>query len=147
MAKIHAYLNFNGNCEEAFRFYAAAFKTEIISLMRFSDMPEDPNFPIPEQDKNKVLHTGIAINDNQYIMGTDCLESMGQRATSGTNAYIMLDASSAEEAEELFDSLSVDAQTIEMSLGETFFAERFASFIDKFGIPWMIHYEGSKKMS
>ncbi len=55
MAKIHAYLNFNGNCEEAFRFYAAAFKTEIISLMRFSDMPEDPNFPIPEQDKNKVL--------------------------------------------------------------------------------------------
>ncbi|WP_231561492.1 hypothetical protein [Sphingobacterium sp. T2] len=81
------------------------------------------------------------------LWGQTAWKGMGQRATSGTNAYIMLDASSAEEAEELFDALSVDAQTIEMSLGETFFAERFASFIDKFGIPWMIHYEGSKKMS
>ena len=33
---------------------------------------------------------------------------------------------------------------MEIPLGEQFFAELFASFIDQFGIPWMIHFEGNK---
>lgn len=146
MAKTHSYLNFNGNCEEAFNFYKNVFKTEFIWTSYFKDMPEDPHAPIAAEDMNKIMHISLALNANQMLMGSDCLESFGQKATSGTNSYIMLDTETAQEAKELFDALSVNAQNMEMPLSEQFFAEQFASFIDQFGIAWMVHYEGNKAM-
>lgn len=145
MIKIHSYLNFNGNCEEAFNFYKTVFKTEFTGIYRFGEMPEDPNYPIAEEDKNKIMHVGIAINPHTYLMGSDCLESYGQKVKTGTASYTMLDVDSIEEAQALYNVLSVNAQNMEMELGETFFAERFSSFIDQYGITWMIHFEGNKK--
>ncbi len=146
MAKLHAYLNFNGNCEEAFNFYQTVFNTPLLGTHRFGDMPSDPNFSIPEGDNNKIMHTALHINDDVMLMGSDCVESFGQKAVFGTGTYIMLDTATVEEAQELHGKLSVDAQNMEMDLAETFFAELFSSFTDKFGISWMIHYEGNKKM-
>lgn len=146
MAKVHAYLNFNGNCEEAFNFYKKIFKTEFTGMYRFGDMPADPNASIQDRDKDKIMHVGLAINAHTYLMGSDCLESFGQKVTSGNSVYTMLDVESIEEAQELYEGLSANAKNMEMELGETFFAERFASFIDQFGIAWMIHFEGNKKM-
>lgn len=146
MALLHAYLNFNGNCEEAFEFYRTVFNTPLIGVHRFGDMPVDSAYPIADADKHKIMHTAIHINDSVMLMGSDCVESFGQKATFGTGSYLMLDAQSAAEAKELYNKLSVDAQNIEMPLGEQFFAELFASFQDKFGIAWMIHFEGNKKM-
>jgi len=146
MALLHAYLNFNGNCEEAFEFYQTVFNTPLAGLYRFGDMPADPEYPVAEVDKNKIMHTSIKINDSVMLMGSDCLESFGQKATFGTGSYLMLDTQTADEAKDLYTKLSVDAQNIEMPLGDQFFAEQFAYFQDKFGIAWMIHFEGSKKM-
>src|SRR5690606_6054389 len=146
MTRLHAYLNFNGNCEEAFQFYQTVFGGPLQGLHRFGDMPADPNFSISETDKSKIMHTALQINEHAMIMGSDCIESFGQKAVFGTANYIMLDTDSPEQARELNNKLVVDAQTIEMELDETFFAELFSSFIDKFGIGWMVHYEGNKKM-
>lgn len=145
MAKIHAYLNFNGNCEEAFNFYKTVFNTEIGWIGRFGDMPEDPNFTIADADKNKIMHISLQINKDQMLMGSDCVESFGQKAIFGTANYIMLDVDTAAEAQQLYGALSVKAQNMEMPLGETFFAELFSSFTDQFGIAWMIHFEGNRK--
>ncbi|MBD1426600.1 VOC family protein [Sphingobacterium arenae] len=146
MTKLHAYLNFNGNCEEAFQFYQTVFGRPLLGLHRFGDMPADPNFSVPAAEKDKIMHTALQINEHAMIMGSDCIESFGQKAVFGTANYIMLDTDSPEQARELHNKLVVDAQTIEMELDETFFAELFSSFIDKFGIGWMVHYEGNKKM-
>ena len=145
MIKVHSYLNFNGNCEAAFNFYKQVFNAEFSGIYRFGDMPEDPNYPIPEADKDKVMHVGLPINEYTMLMGSDCLESFGQKAISGSTTYIMLDVETADEAKSLHDSLTVNAQKIEMDLGETFYAELFSSFVDQFGIAWMIHFEGNKK--
>jgi PhnB protein len=59
----------------------------------------------------------------------------------------MLDAQTADEAKKLHEKLSYKAQKLEMELGETFFAELFSSFIDQFGVAWMIHYEGKNRMN
>lgn len=146
MAKLHAYLNFNGNCEEAFQFYQTVFDEPLMGIYRFGDMPADPNFSVAAGDKDKIMHTAIKINKDAMIMGSDCVESFGQKAVFGTATYIMLDTDSAEEARKLHVKLSAHAKTMEMDLEETFFAELFSSFIDQFGIGWMIHYEGNKKM-
>lgn len=145
MAKIHAYLNFNGNCEQAFAFYEKAFKTKVTSQMRFGDMPPDPNYNLSSEDQNKILHTGLNISPDIFVMGSDVVASFGQQYIAGNNSYVMLDVDTAEEAKELYNSLSENAKKIEMALGETFFAEQYASFIDQFDIPWMIHFEGNRK--
>ncbi|MGJ1363150.1 VOC family protein [Sphingobacterium spiritivorum] len=147
MALLHAYLNFNGNCEEAFEFYKGVFGTESLGIYRFGDMPADPEYPIQDEDKNKIMHTAIKINESVMLMGSDCIQNFGHSATTGTNAYLMLDTQTAEEAKQLYSRLSADAQSIEMPLGEQFWAELYSSFQDKYGISWMIHFEGNKKMS
>lgn len=145
MAKIHAYLNFNGTCEKAFTFYEKVFNTQNTGMHRFGDMPADPNFPLPDDVKQKIMHTAIQINENTMLMGSDCVENFGHKLTLGNNTYVMLDVDSAQEAKQLFDALSVNAMNLEMPLGEQFFAELYASFQDQFGIWWMIHFEGNKK--
>lgn len=146
MTKIHVYLNFNGNCEEAFRFYEKVFKTQNMGTYRFGDMPENPDFPMTGKDRDKVMHTAIMINENTMLMGSDCVESFGLKATSGNATSIMLDTDTAEEAKELYETLTENAKNIEMPLGEQSWAELFASFQDQFGIWWMVHFEGNKKM-
>ena len=147
MARIHAYLNFNGNCEEAFTFYEKVFNTKNMGMHRFGDMPADDNFPMSEEDKKKIMNTAIMINEDTMILGSDCIENFGHKLVNGNSTYIMLDTQTAQEAKDLYAALSVNAQNIEMELGEQFWAELYASFQDQFGICWMIHFEGNKKMS
>lgn len=148
MAKIHVYLNFNGNCEEAFQFYASVFKTTHTGIMRYGDMPSDPEMPtLNEQERNKVLHMAIKLDENTMLMGSDISEVFGQTLSYGNSTYITLTAESADEARTLFNALKQDAQLIEMDLEETFFAELFSSLQDKYGIYWMIDYAGNKMMN
>lgn len=143
MATMHAYLNFNGNCEEAFTFYETVFNTKVLGWSRFGDMPANESTAMKEEDKNKILNTCLFINESTMILGSDVIEGFGHPFAKGNNTYIMLDASSADEAKQLFQALSNGAQ-VEMEIGETFFAELYGSLVDKFGIPWMVHFEGNK---
>ncbi len=148
MAKIHAYLNFNGNCKEAFDFYQNVFNSPVTGTYYFDDMPNVPGEPaLPEEAKGKVMHTSLALGNNTMLMGSDIVEGFGQKLSFGNATYIMVDTESADEAQRLFQALAKDAKLMEMELGETFFAEQFASFQDQFGIYWMIHFEGNKKMN
>ncbi|MGO1869121.1 MAG: VOC family protein, partial [Sphingobacterium sp.] len=114
----------------------------------YDEIPADPSHPpMPDDAKGKVMHTAIKIGNGTLIMGSDVVEGFGHRLTIGNSAYIMLDAESASEAQDLFTSLSVDSPEVEMALGETFFAELYSSFQDRFGVWWMVHFEGNKKMS
>lgn len=43
MTEINPYLDFGGNCEEAFGFYQSVFGGELL-LNRFSEMPPEDSF-------------------------------------------------------------------------------------------------------
>src|SRR5690606_28440736 len=129
MAKLHAYLNFDGNCEEAFTFYEKVFNTTNPGFMRYGDVPADPAMPpIPDEAKNKICHTAISINGESMLMGADVISAFGQQYAQGNNTYVMLMCDDGEEARSLYEALSVNAKVIEMPLGETFFAELYSSF-------------------
>ena len=68
MATINTYLNFNGNTEDAFNFYKAAFGGDFAVIMRFGDTPGCEE--MPETDKNKIMHIALPIGGNM-LMGTD----------------------------------------------------------------------------
>jgi len=146
MAKMHAYLNFNGNCAEAFNFYEEVFNTKNIGMYRFGDMPPmEGASEIPDSAKDKVMHTALFINETTMIMGSDVVQEFGQTYQQGNSVYVMIDTDNVEEATKLYTSLVVNAQKVEMPLGEQFWAELYACFTDQYGINWMIHFEGNKK--
>lgn len=129
------YLNFDGNAEEAFRFYQSIFGGELF----LQKMSEVPDMEIPDAEKNRVMHVALPIGENQFLMASDCLPSMGHVLKTGNNNYISLAVDSREEADRLFNGLS-EAGEIEMPMCDMFWGDYFGSFIDKFGVCWMINY-------
>jgi PhnB protein len=130
--KMNTYLNFGGNCAEAFRYYEKHLGGKIGIMMTHQQAPV-PGQLGPEW-KDKVLHARIAIGDTE-LMGADIPSYQPMRS-----AYISLGVDSDGEADRIFAALS-DGGEIFMPIGETFFATRFAQLRDKFGTSWMIVHE------
>ena len=94
---------------------------------------------IPERDQDKVMHVGLRVGDDQMIMASDTLESLGQELVVGNNAYISLHPDSKEEADRLFAALS-EGGTVEMPMADQVWGDYYGSFKDRFGVQWMINY-------
>jgi PhnB protein len=130
--KLDIYLNYNGNCEQAFRFYEQHLGGKITMLMRHSEQPNQNN--VPADWKNTILHARIEIGET-VLMGADIPAAEPMRS-----AYLTLSVDSDESAERLYGLLSEDGQ-IFMKMAETFFASRFAMLRDRFGTSWMLLHE------
>ena len=143
MATINPYLNFMGKTEEAFNFYRSVFGGEFIGgINRFKDTPDGDK--MSASDQQKVMHIALPIGKGNILMGTDMLESMGQKLNAGNNFSISITAESKAEANKIYNALSVGGK-IEMPLADAFWGAYFGMFADKFGIQWMVNYEYPKK--
>lgn len=139
MARTSTYLNFAGKTEEAFTFYASVFGTQFAGpIMRMKDVPPWPGMPeLTEKEKNYVMHVALPILGGHMLMGTDTIESMGQKLVMGNNVSITLEPDTRKEADELFRKLS-EGGKVEMPMQEMFWGDYFGSFEDKYGVRWMI---------
>lgn len=140
MSKVSFYLNFPGNTEEAFNFYKSVFGGEFIDgVSRFGDMPSQEGAPVfSEEDKKLIMHVSLKIFDGYFIMGSDVPESMGFKVNFGNNAHINIEPDTKEEADRLFNALSIGGK-IEMKMQEMFWGAYYGSFKDKYGVQWMIN--------
>ncbi|RXS98115.1 VOC family protein [Silvibacterium dinghuense] len=129
---VNAYLNFGGNCADAFRYYEKHLGAKLLFSMTFAEAPPG-NAPPGEFDPNSVMYSRISLGDT-HIMGNDIPPSRYQPMRS---AYVALSADSIEEAERIYKALA-DGGEIFMPIAETFFAFRFGMLRDKFGINWMV---------
>lgn len=133
---LNPYLNFNGQAEEAFRFYQSVLGGELF-IQYMKDIPG--NDALPDHEKNAVMHVGIPLGNGQHLMASDCVESQGQTLIMGNNNYISLTPDSREEADRIFNGLSAGG-VIEMPMEDMFWGDYFGSFKDKFGVHWMINF-------
>jgi len=138
MALINPHINFNGNAEEAFTFYKSVFGGEFARITRFKDL-SSPEFPIAEKEANKIMHIALPIGKN-ILMANDVPESMGQVNENENRSKISISAESREEADKLFNGLSVGGQ-IEMPIADSPWGSYFGMFRDKFGIEWMVDFD------
>lgn len=139
--KLNPYLNFDGQCEEAFNFYKKVFQTEFVenNVMKFGDLPPSEDMPpLPDEFKNRVMHVAIKVGD-ETLMGSDTMPGMGKPFSKGINSYISVHPDSREEADRIFNELSEGGE-VEMPMQDQFWGDYYGSFIDKFGTPWMINY-------
>ena len=144
MASVNIYLNFNGNCEEAFNFYKSAFGGEFQYIGRFNEMPPSENNPMPESEGEKIMHVSLPIGKGTYIMGSDTGGEWAPGFVPGNNFSISVNTGGKEEAEKLFNGLS-DGGKVTMPLSKTFWSEYFGMFTDKFGINWMVSFDGNQQ--
>jgi PhnB protein len=133
--KLNTYLNFNGNCEEALKFYEKVLGGKLVFLMRYSEAPAGSDST--KEMSNKIMHGRIVVGDN-VLMASDCPPNY-YKPQAGFAINIGVD--SPEEAERFFKALSENAASIHMPIGETFWAERFGMLVDQFGVPWMVNCE------
>lgn len=129
--RLNTFLNFGGNCEQAFRFYKKHLGGEITMLMRRAEQPDQPlTWPGWEQS---IQYAIIKIGETE-LMGSDVAPDRFQPMRS---AYLSLTVDSADEAERIYSLLSNGGEVF-MAMQETFFAVRFGMLRDKFRTSWMI---------
>jgi PhnB protein len=136
--QLNPYLTFNGQCEEAFRFYEKCLDAKISFMMTYGDAPmaEQTAEQTPSAWRNKILHTTLQVGD-RVLQGVDVHPEHYQKPQGFS---LSLNINSAEEADRIFNALA-DGGTAQMTLQETFWALRFGMLVDKFGTPWMINCE------
>lgn len=138
MALINPHVNFNGNAEEAFNFYKSVFGGEFAMIIRFKDM-SSPETPISENEANKIMHIALPIGKN-ILMGNDVPEFMGRVNENENRSKISISAESKEEADKIFNGLSVDGN-IEVPIADSPWGSYFGMFRDKYGIEWMVDFD------
>lgn len=145
MKTIVIYLNFAGNCEEAFTFYKSAMGGDFYMLSRFNEMPPDPNHPtLPDDYKDKIMHIALSFGNDCVIMGSDQPEGFGPPRQNGNNFSISVDPGSREKTDKVFKALSEGGQ-ITMPLADTFWGSYFGMLTDKFDITWMVSHDAPKE--
>jgi PhnB protein len=142
MASTSIYLNFPGTAEQALRFYAQVFGTELAGpLFRYGGMPAQEGAPpMPEAVQNAVMHGAVPIFGGHLLMASDALEGFGPPLQVGNHASISLHPDSREQADALFAALS-DGGTVAMPMEDTFWGAYFGYLIDRFGVQWMVNFE------
>ena len=142
MATINPYINFNGNAEEAFNFYKSVFGGEFESIVRFKDLA-GPDFPIPEEDADKLMRIVLPIGGN-VLIANDVPAMLGPVNENENRSKIAVSAESREEADAIFNGLSVGG-TVEMPMDESPWGTYFAMFRDKYGIEWTVEFDPKVK--
>ena len=132
--KLSTHLNFGGNCEEAFLFYAKCLPGKLTMVMKAKDLPAGA--PRPPGSQDFVIHARLTVGDVELI-GNDVPAERFQPIRS---SYLYLAVDSATEAERIFGELS-EGGDVGMPLAETFYATRFGQVRDRFGVLWTIIHE------
>ena len=140
MATVNIYLTFNGNCEEAFKFYQSVFGGEIPYMGRFKDMPAGEDFKLKPGEENRIMHMSLPISKETMLMGSDVGGEWCPKIIKGNNFGISIGTDSPAEADRLFSGLSAGGK-VTMPMEKTFWGSYFGMFTDKFGINWMVSFD------
>lgn len=131
---LNAYLNFAGNCREAFRFYAKLLGGKDLQIMSFADAHATEG--LPKSAHKQVMHARVKLG-NDMLMGSD---APGRRYQKPQGFSLSHTVESPKEAERIFKALARGGK-VSMPIQETFWAKRFGMVTDRFGTPWMVNCE------
>lgn len=136
--QITPYIMFNGNCEQALKFYEKALGGQIKDLMRFEGSPAEAM----SNDKQKVLHSHFTVDGNLLFMASDTGNG-GPASPSGGMVHLSLNFTDAGRIQNVFSRLS-DGGTVTMPLQDAFWGATFGMLTDQFGVNWMFNYDKPK---
>ncbi|CAG7642039.1 hypothetical protein PAESOLCIP111_04297 [Paenibacillus solanacearum] len=133
--RLNPYLNFDGNTREAVLFYEKALRGQLLSLTTFGDMPADPNYPLPEGAKDRVMHALLKVGEGE-LMFSDTFPGMPHQP--GDTVTIALHPSEESEARGIFAALE-DGGHVVMPLQKTEWSPLYGMLKDKFGVIFQVN--------
>ncbi|NMO98117.1 VOC family protein [Paenibacillus lemnae] len=140
-----AYLNFDGHAEQVIGFYSEALRAADVKKVRFGDIPQDPTYPLPDNELNMIMESSIAFAGGKIMM-SDILPSMKSvtgELVQGNNVWISLVMDDKERLGAYFQALSEGGHVI-MPLSNTPWSSCFGMLVDKFGISWKFNSDAEQ---
>src|SRR5437773_9897753 len=134
--QLNPYVNFDGQCEEAFKFYEQVLGGKITFMMTWGEMPGADQFPA--ETHKLIMHATLSVGDD-VLMGADSPPGRYQPA-KGMN--VSIHPKDIAEGERIFNALSANG-TVQMPFEKTFWSPGFGMCVDQFGIPWMVNCEAA----
>lgn len=138
--RMSPYLMMNGNAKEAIQFYEKALKAEVLFNQTFGEMPENPEFPLPDEAKELVSHAMLKVGETELMFSDNF---PGQTSQIGDQVTICISTNDIEKSKQMFESLQQEGQ-VKMPLQETFFSPAYGIVTDKFGVTFQIYTEGQQ---
>ncbi len=132
------YLMMDGNAKEAIQFYEKALDAKVLFNQTFGEMPENPEFPLPADAKERVSHAMLKVGETD-LMFSDTFP--GQPHQSGNQVTICISTDDMEKSKQIYEALQQGGQ-VNMPLQETFFSPSYGIVTDKFGVTFQIFTEG-----
>ncbi|BFH62682.1 VOC family protein [Paenibacillus azoreducens] len=139
------YLNFDGVAEQAIDFYAEALNAKGVKKVKFKDIPQDPNYPLPENELNMIMESSVEFAGGKIMM-SDVLPSMKSvmgELVKGNNMLISIVNDDKQTLENYFSNLSVGGYVI-MPLSDTPWSSCFGMLVDKYGVSWKFNSDADK---
>ena len=136
--RLTPYLVMDGNTMEAIQFYEKALNAKLLFKQTFGEMPENPEFPLPAETKDRISHAMVKVGDAD-LMFSDTFP--GQPLQSGNQVTICITSNDKEKSKQIYEALQQGGQ-VGMPLQETFFSPAYGIVTDKFGVTFQIFTEG-----
>jgi PhnB protein len=131
--RMNPYLNFDGQCAEAFRFYEQVLGGTIESMMTHGESPIAGE--VPSEWHDRILHARMVV-DGQVLMASD---SPPEYYAKPQGLYVSLQIDDSAQAARVFEALAKGG-SVTMPFEKTFWAAGgFGMLVDRFGTPWMIN--------
>lgn len=130
--QLNTHVNFNGQCEAAFKFYEQALGGRITSMASFESTPAGEE--VPAEWRKKIMHAAIKIGDG-VLLGAD---APAERYQPPQGFALTIQTDQPAEADRVFEALAEKGQ-VQLPIQQTFWAARFGMLTDQFGIAWMVN--------
>jgi PhnB protein len=130
---LNPYLSFNGQCEEAFEFYAKALGGKVLSAFKYEGSPMAGQ--LPSEWGGKIMHASLDLGNGMILMGADPPPG---RYEAPRGFSVSISVKDVAESERIFGELEKGG-TVHMPIQQTFWSARFGMLVDRFGIPWMVN--------
>ncbi len=135
------YFVMNGNAKEAIRFYENALDAQVLFFSTFGEMPENPEYPIPAEAKDRVAHALVKVGESE-LMFSDTFP--GQSHQTGNQVTICITTNSPEKSKQVYEALQQGGQ-VNMPLQETHFSPAYGVVTDKFGVTFQIYTQSDNQ--
>ncbi len=137
---IYPYLTFIDEGQEAIKFYENALDATVVNVKTFGDMPPNPDYPISEEVKNRILNALLKVGDTNLMISDSFPGSDKTPTKQNAQVSIAIMINNPEKAKEVFDKLK-EKGTVTMPLQETFWSPAYGQVKDKFGVTWQVSTE------
>jgi PhnB protein len=138
--RLTPYLMLDGNAKEAIQYYKKVFDAEVVFSQTFGEMPENPEFPLSAEAKERIAHAWLKVGESD-LMFSDTFP--GQPPQIGDQVTICISTNDMERSKQIYEDLKQGGQ-VKMPLQETHFSPAYGIVTDKFGVTFQIYTEGQQ---